>query len=149
MSTRRVQLICDLGLQEQVLRMVDLTTEAVGDISMERVLQDHQWGGPETDDQRSEAEWSEYIHRQLSKLFQDEGGALAARDRFVKVAALAIAAIQSIDRRNPQVCDCPNCQLRRALESGEGGVHVIEVKSPTDLIGLLSAIGARLGERPR
>ncbi len=149
MSTRRVQLICDLKLQEQVLRMVDLTTEAVGDITMERVLQDHQWGGPETDDQRSEAEWSEYIHRQLSKLFQDEGGALAARDRFVKVAALAIAAIQSIDRKNPQECDCPNCQLRRVLESGEGGVHVVEVRNPTDLVGLLSAIGARLGERPR
>lgn len=149
MSARRVQLICDLGLQEQTLRMVDLTTEATSDIAMERVLQDNQWGGPETDDLRTDAEWAEYIHKQVSKLFQDEGGALAARDRYVKIASLAVAAIQSIDRKNPQPCDCANCQLRRALESGEGGVHVIEVRNPTELAALLSGLGARLGGRPR
>lgn len=148
MSTRRTQLICDLGLQEQVLRMVDLTTEAVGDISMERVLQDHQWGGPETDDLRSEAEWAEYIHKQISKLFQDEGGALAARDRFVKVAALAIAAIQSIDRKNPKACDCPVCRLEAQLKADNPNVEVVQVRSMAELVALLSGVLPRKRGQP-
>lgn len=138
--SRRVERICALGLQEQVLRMVDLTTEASGEIAMERVLQDQQWGGPEHDDSHTPADWANHIHHQLSKMFQEEGG---ERDRFVKVAALAYAAVQSYDRKNPQVCECPACAMERRLAEMFGSdvnVQVVRVDGSGDMGDLLRTL---------
>lgn len=76
------------------------------DVEEERRKQDAQWGGPECDDQRLDADWCRYIHHQIRKILEapalyhlDVDAVLAeSRSRFVKIAALAVAAIESICR---------------------------------------------------
>jgi hypothetical protein len=145
----RTERVMALGLQQATLDNVDATVSIMGDISMERALQDHQWGGQPTDDTRAPADWAQYIHNQLSKMFQEEGG---ERDRFVKVAALAVAAIQSIDRTADKGCGtCPACLFEAAMKEAMGedsGVHVVKVGSMAELVALLSGLGARRGGGP-
>lgn len=78
------------------------------DIGEERRKQDLQWGGPAMDDTRDCRQWLGYIDHQIDKANQDmfdmggieaPGYEAAMRARFVKIAALAVAAIQSVDRR--------------------------------------------------
>ena len=87
-------------------------------IHQERDAQDAQWGGPEHDDEHSYGSWSFYISLQIAKgraecgknIEENPGGpygtentqvknAQAVRARLVKIAALAIAGIESIDRQ--------------------------------------------------
>jgi hypothetical protein len=72
--------------------------EAVlNEIRAERQYQDSIWGGPEHDDTNTERNWADYIVEYLSGLSprtQHKG----FRERMVKVAALAVAAIESHDR---------------------------------------------------
>lgn len=143
MSRARIEKVCAQGLQQATLDMVEATTDVAAEIAMERALQDHQWGGPEHDDQHTPHDWAQYIHNQLSMMFHREG---EERDRFIKVAALATAAVQSIDRKNPQVCDCPACALERQLASVFGDdvkVQVVRVDGtdgPGGIEGLLKRL---------
>lgn len=66
------------------------------DITKERVKQDEQWGGPDQDDLRKEPEWFQYINKQVNQYYDFSGN---ARERLVKIAALAVAAIEAIDRK--------------------------------------------------
>lgn len=68
------------------------------DIQLERLRQDEQWGGPTVDDTRDWFDWRAYSYKQLT-LLSFEHDDQARRERFVKVAALALAAIESIDRK--------------------------------------------------
>lgn len=76
------------------------------EIDDERKRQDEQWGGPAQDDQREPMDFFGFVGDQCEKV----GRALLARgkayqaspdfrQRFVKVAALCVAALESIDRR--------------------------------------------------
>lgn len=67
--------------------------DIVDQIVEERWRQDGQWGGPAHDDEHDQVEWKRLIHRQLlhSEDFEK---------MMVKVAALAIAAIQSNRRKH-------------------------------------------------
>lgn len=71
------------------------------DIIDERRRQDHQWGGPRHDDQQAGSDWVCYISKQLayaeSCISAEDFNRL--RERFVKIAALAVAAVQSLHRR--------------------------------------------------
>lgn len=86
------------------------TTEYVASsINVERSRQDTKWGGPDHDDERTPDEWQRYIRNELEYVAglreptsEDEKG---TRQRFVRVAALAIAAIESLDRKT---VDAPN-----------------------------------------
>lgn len=69
-------------------------------IREERVRQDEQWGGPKHDDQHCAADWSDYITHQLTKL-DKYVGLEDGRERFVKIAALAVAALEAADRNHP------------------------------------------------
>jgi hypothetical protein len=69
---------------------MSLSTQVMQDIAVERDTQDRQWGGASHDDTHVMADWHQYINYQ-SDLME-------CRDRLVKIAALAIAAIDSIDR---------------------------------------------------
>ena len=68
------------------------------EIGLERARQDKQWGGPEHDDSHDALDWSRYIKKFLGKA---ENCIFGASDwngyerNMVKVAALAVAAIQS------------------------------------------------------
>lgn len=63
------------------------------EIKAERVDQDKQWGGPEHDDLHGPDEFMGYITRQIEKDTD-------VRERLVKIAALAVAAVESFDRNS-------------------------------------------------
>jgi hypothetical protein len=68
------------------------------EIRDKRAYQDQKWGGPEHDDSvETEDSWIKYINEYASGKGRAEGRAF--RERMIHVAALAVAAIQSFDRK--------------------------------------------------
>ncbi len=65
------------------------------EILWERKRQDEQWGGARNDEKNSRNDWVSYIVYQLGK---STYGGEKFREAMVKVAALALAAIESYDR---------------------------------------------------
>lgn len=63
-------------------------------IRAERARQDEQWGGPEHDDEHTPWDWSNLIEQQAFWGREQDPWC-----RFVKIAALAVAAIESIERK--------------------------------------------------
>lgn len=68
----------------------------IEEIKAERAAQDAQWGGPEHDDEHDMNDFSKYILRQLNLCYWGRGPGV--RERFLKIAALAVAAVESHDR---------------------------------------------------
>lgn len=71
---------------------------------IEEVLQqcdrnDAQWGGHEHDDAHTDIQWIEHIDHQFYCL-EEPDGMLQFRERMIKVASLAIQAVESYDRKN-------------------------------------------------
>lgn len=127
---------------------VDLHADAIADVLIERAKQDQQWGGPATDDQRDIAEWAEYIHKQISHMFTEQKDNRAIRQRFVKVAALALAAIASMDRvLVPEVVGCGECAVCRMekfikdIETHNAGQPVLFEGNVLELLAMLGNIG--------
>ena len=81
----------------------------LSEVASERWRQDQRWGGPAHDDAHSYEEWQDFIDHQVAAAnleILNETDAEAAqmwRRRMVKIAALAIAAVQSSDRRRATV----------------------------------------------
>ncbi len=73
--------------------------DVYADIRSERARQDSQWGGPAHDDGHEGGEWLEYIEEQATKTWRAVTAA-EYRERLVKIAALAVAAIESHDRKS-------------------------------------------------
>lgn len=78
------------------------------EIAIERERQDNQWGGPEHDDTRLYFDWFTFIRGQIRRytpqskdLPKISDRVKAIRSRLVKIAALAVAGIESIDRQKP------------------------------------------------
>jgi ABC-type phosphate transport system substrate-binding protein len=69
------------------------------DIARERTYQDKKWGGPKHDDTNTRDDWLNIIANHLWRSTQD-GTSEQFRKQMVRVAALAVAAIDSEDRRN-------------------------------------------------
>jgi len=67
------------------------------EIRDEREAQDRQWGGRASDDTRSDEQWFAYIDRQEDLWIADYQQ--NTRQRLIKIAAIAVAAIEAIDRR--------------------------------------------------
>ena len=69
------------------------------DICEERIHQDEQWRGPEHDDKLDCANLHNLISYQNDCLL-DAATDAALRERYIKIAALAVAAIESLERKN-------------------------------------------------
>jgi hypothetical protein len=69
---------------------------ALDDILKERDKQDEQWGGPDHDDTHDQWDWLDYIDHQKYRWVEVPN---RGRETLVKIAALALAAIESIDRK--------------------------------------------------
>ena len=68
------------------------------EIRNERAYQDAKWGGQEHDDGvETEDSWVHYITEYANSTGRAEGRAF--RERMIKVAALAVAALESHDRK--------------------------------------------------
>lgn len=75
------------------------------EIMAERTRQDAQWGGHSHDDTHDASDWMEFVAQQLEKfannmLARGESyyATPDARQRFIKIAALSVAAVESMDR---------------------------------------------------
>lgn len=68
-------------------------------IIAERVAQDKEWGGHGHDTEHRLEDWLEYIDKQCSKAYTDmyRRNTEEAKQRLVKIAALAIAALEALD----------------------------------------------------
>lgn len=67
-------------------------------VTDERLLQDERWGGAEHDDSHRIEDFCTYIQKHNERAFTEVGQ--DQRYAFVRVAALAIAAVESFDRRH-------------------------------------------------
>lgn len=66
------------------------------EIDAERSRQDDKWGGSEHDDTHSIEAWVAYIVVQLGEAVDTDNA--VARRQLVRVAAMAIAAVEVLDR---------------------------------------------------
>jgi hypothetical protein len=70
-------------------------------IRNERGRQDKEWGGSDHDDTHCVADWLEFIEKQIGQTYRSRNPN-DDRKRFVKIAALATAAVESLDRQYPE-----------------------------------------------
>lgn len=66
-------------------------------IETERRAQDEEYGGPEHDDEHTRQEWAGFIQAHLAKGLESPD---KYRNQMIRVAALAIAAIEVHDRQS-------------------------------------------------
>jgi hypothetical protein len=78
-----------------------MTPRILESIQCERDRQDKQWGGAEHDDHHSKDDWFEFIQWQIDSFKAQPGMQRVEQARYtlVKIAALAVAGIESIDRK--------------------------------------------------
>ncbi len=80
---------------------------ALAAIEAERARQDAKWGGPAHDDQHDAFDWLEIAADQIDRAYTAEdddtpaGRAALARKCLVRIGAVALAGIQSLDRAFP------------------------------------------------
>lgn len=74
-----------------------VTADILGEVAIERVRQDEKWGGPDHDDEHDATDWCRYIEM---RLHSSNAGHTTGDSRrwFLEIAALAVAAIETIDR---------------------------------------------------
>ena len=69
-------------------------------ITAEREVHDEQWGGAEHDFQHNEADWLSFLRKQMAAAeFGGDAfivGGPHFQDRLVKIAALAVAALEAL-----------------------------------------------------
>jgi len=70
------------------------------EIKQERERQDSKWGGPSHDDKLTIAEWVQIIqdYAGWARTMAGQNSLVKARRRLKQVAALAVAAVEAIDR---------------------------------------------------
>ena len=68
------------------------------EVSAERLKQDQMWGGDEHDDTHNMRDWGMFIVHELGQIFFYPPTYTIFRKQMVKVAALAIAAIEWTER---------------------------------------------------
>ena len=76
----------------------DSPEDALQQVVNERAAQDEEWGGPGHDNEHSRFDWVKYIRehagRSVRGLAKDD-----FRKQMIRVAALAVAAVQAYDRK--------------------------------------------------
>lgn len=73
-------------------------SQALVDVVQERAAQDVQWGGPEHDDEHQPWEWVGFIEKHLKRANSCNNSLETYRAEMVKIAAVAIAQVESLDR---------------------------------------------------
>jgi len=73
---------------------MDPQIKVIAQVIQERRMQDRQWGGAEHDDQHSNFDWFRFIDYQWGRMNNEN-----RRECLIKIAALAVAAVESLDRK--------------------------------------------------
>jgi hypothetical protein len=71
----------------------------ISEVKMERKAQIIQWGGAAHDDEHDNGDWLMYIAKQWEAANKLGSTPQQYRMRLIKIAALAIAAAESLDRK--------------------------------------------------
>ena len=87
--------------------MTDVKKDLYVEIADERFHQDKKWGGPDHDSHHTSFEWVGFITHYLGKSIEciinnagkEEHQLLLFRYNMIKVAALAVAAVEAVDRK--------------------------------------------------
>lgn len=81
-----------------------LTKRVLFDVEKERQRQNDKWGGAEHDDHHTTAEFVQLIedYAGWARTMAGMNSLDKARNRLIQVAALAVAAVESIDRKTAQ-----------------------------------------------
>lgn len=90
--------------------------KVLDDVVEERTRQTLQWGGPSHDDTHDAYDWLSYMGHQADKISEvmtangyynftrtrkrKTPSPEVLREHFIKIAALAVAAVESLDRKN-------------------------------------------------
>lgn len=91
------------GRKEMVANQRNLRT-ILREIEIERHYgQDRKWGGAKHDDEHTDRDWVFYITKHLGKAVTWPFNAGVFRKQMIRVAALAVAAIQALDRASGRV----------------------------------------------
>lgn len=116
-----------------------MTKEVLEEVLNERKKQDHLWG-PEHDDKHSTAEFLNFIQEYSSRCEQESCDE-EARKRLIQIAALAIAAVESFDRR-PKIPEVLYIQ-----DTKENYFSLLTSIGHIDLPGLRNAIFSIGGDK--
>ena len=73
------------------------------EVAAERNQQDQKWGGAEHDDTHNNHDWLAYITKHLGRTAMWPFDAVTFRKQMIRVAALAVAAVEWIDRKTGEV----------------------------------------------
>ena len=86
----------------------------LAEIEQERIRQDQKWGGPIHDDQHFTHEFVQLIedYAGWARVMAGMGSYEKARKRLIQVAALAVAAIETLDRKTAS----PMYQMAKKLQ---------------------------------
>lgn len=76
---------------------MEASVSVYDEIREERARQDEKWGGPEHDDAHGQNDWVCFIDDKLCEADHTDDDA-DYRRRLIQIAALAVAAIESLDR---------------------------------------------------
>jgi hypothetical protein len=76
--------------------------EVLAEVASERVRQDAQWGGAAHDDHHSSFEWEDFRRKFERQVFFSRNDPIAQREALLKIAALAVAQIESLDRKRSE-----------------------------------------------
>jgi len=77
-----------------------MSNETYDEIRNERKKQDKKWGGIDHDDKHSSHDWVAYIVRHTGMAVHWPWDTNIFRQQMIRVAALAVAAIEWTDRKN-------------------------------------------------
>ena len=77
------------------------TSDVLSEVARERERQDAKWGGPDHDNQLSPNDWHDVIadYNAWARRMACLGSPEKANRRYIQIAALAVAAVQAIDRQ--------------------------------------------------
>jgi len=83
-----------------------VTARVLLDVAVERHEQDRKWGGPAHDDEHSVLDWLDFIRDKAAKAHGlpckppfNTAARAEVRRRLIQIAALAVAGVESLDRR--------------------------------------------------
>jgi hypothetical protein len=79
------------------------------EIKAERTVQDAKWGGPSHDDEHVPSDWIRFIEEHAARACEWRSNMPKFRSQMVRIAALAVAAVESHDRRRDLDGTRPKC----------------------------------------
>ena len=100
--------------------MLSMTTDKViAEVAAERERQNAKWGGATNDDQYNPLDWHEMIadYNAWARRMACMGSLDKARNRYVQLAALAVAAVEALDRKAESL-KTPNAEFSGRPKAG-------------------------------